>query len=145
MIAYLLPALDLTPLLPSALSVLKQWVAEPTRYIFLPASAFIANAKGYPVLPKGTQSFITDIMKASQCTMFATHSDVHIGCTDPACCHTIWHRHGKAQQRGRRCLLPICAPSRKDKSGCESHEDGGNRRKLCARVPRLFAGTVAGM
>ncbi|KAI0806015.1 PRMT5-domain-containing protein [Irpex lacteus] len=59
----ILSALDLTPLLPSALNVLKQWVAEPTRYIFLPASAFIANAKGYPVLPKGTQSFIRDIMK----------------------------------------------------------------------------------
>lgn len=58
-------ALDLTPPLPLALEVLNQWVAEPTRYIFLPASSFIANAKGYPVLPKGTQSFIRDIMKVS--------------------------------------------------------------------------------
>ncbi|KAI0701199.1 PRMT5-domain-containing protein [Cytidiella melzeri] len=55
--------LDLPPLLPSELDVLSQWVAEPTRYIFLPASSFIANAKGYPVLHKGTQSFIRDIMK----------------------------------------------------------------------------------
>ena len=58
-------ALDLTPPLPSALEVLNQWVAEPTRYIFLPASSFITNGKGYPVLPKGTQSFIRDIMKVS--------------------------------------------------------------------------------
>ncbi|PSR79042.1 hypothetical protein PHLCEN_2v7229 [Hermanssonia centrifuga] len=55
--------LDLTPPLPSALEVLNQWIAEPTRYIFVPGSAFLANAKGYPVLPKGTQSFIRDIMK----------------------------------------------------------------------------------
>ena len=55
--------MDLTPPLPASLDVLSQWIAEPTRYIFLPASTFIPNAKGYPVLPKGTQSFIRDIMK----------------------------------------------------------------------------------
>lgn len=74
---YVFLALDLTPLLPSALSVLKQWVAEPTRYIFLPASAFIANAKGYPVLPKGTQSFIRDIMKAGDCTYLLPPGYLH--------------------------------------------------------------------
>ncbi|CDO72463.1 hypothetical protein BN946_scf184980.g4 [Trametes cinnabarina] len=56
-------ALDLTPPLPLSSSVLDQWSAEPVRHLWLPASAFIANAKGYPVLPKGTQSFIRDIMK----------------------------------------------------------------------------------
>ncbi|EMD34129.1 hypothetical protein CERSUDRAFT_141621 [Gelatoporia subvermispora B] len=55
--------LDLTLPLPSTLGVLSQWLAEPVRHIFLPASAFIANAKGYPVLPKGTQAFIRDVMK----------------------------------------------------------------------------------
>jgi len=55
--------LDLTPPMPSVLSVLSQWSAEPVRNVFLPASTFIANAKGYPVLPKVTQSFIRDIMK----------------------------------------------------------------------------------
>ncbi|KAI0956054.1 hypothetical protein AcV7_006562 [Taiwanofungus camphoratus] len=55
--------LDLTPPMPSVLSVLSQWSAEPVQHIFLPASTFIANPKGYPVLPKGTQSFIRDIMK----------------------------------------------------------------------------------
>ena len=43
--------------------MLNQWLAEPVRHLWLPASTFIANAKGYPVLPKGTQSFIRDIMK----------------------------------------------------------------------------------
>ena len=60
---WLFVALDLTPPLPAAVDVLSQWVAEPTSYVFLPASTFIPNAKGYPVLPKGTQSFIRDIMK----------------------------------------------------------------------------------
>ncbi|PIL29772.1 hypothetical protein GSI_07977 [Ganoderma sinense ZZ0214-1] len=55
--------LDLTPPLPLSSTVLNQWLAEPVRYMWLPASTFIANAKGYPVLPKGTQSFIRDIFK----------------------------------------------------------------------------------
>ncbi|GBE88024.1 PRMT5-domain-containing protein [Sparassis latifolia] len=55
--------LDMTPPMPSVLTVLGQWSAEPVRHIFLPASTFIANAKGYPVLPKGAQSFIRDILK----------------------------------------------------------------------------------
>ncbi|KAF5359278.1 hypothetical protein D9756_003377 [Leucocoprinus leucothites] len=54
--------LDLTPPLPSKLGVLSKWAAESVRYIFLPASTFIANTKGYPVLPKPTQSFIRDSM-----------------------------------------------------------------------------------
>ncbi|RDX42125.1 PRMT5-domain-containing protein [Lentinus brumalis] len=55
--------LDLTPPLPLSSTVLNQWLAEPIRNLWLPASTFLANAKGYPVLPKGTQSFIRDIMK----------------------------------------------------------------------------------
>ncbi|ETW83084.1 hypothetical protein HETIRDRAFT_417080 [Heterobasidion irregulare TC 32-1] len=55
--------LDLTPPLPSVPGVLNRWAAEPIRHVFLPASTFIANTKGYPVLPKGTQKFIRDIMK----------------------------------------------------------------------------------
>ncbi|KAI0049761.1 PRMT5-domain-containing protein [Auriscalpium vulgare] len=55
--------LDLTPPLPSVPGVLNRWAAEPIRHVFLPASTFIANGKGYPVLPKGSQMFIRDIMK----------------------------------------------------------------------------------
>ncbi|KIY43852.1 PRMT5-domain-containing protein [Fistulina hepatica ATCC 64428] len=58
-------ALDLTLPLPSAPNLLKKWIAEPVKHIFLPASSFIANAKGYPVLPKTTQAFIRDSITAS--------------------------------------------------------------------------------
>lgn len=61
-------ALDLTPPLPLTAGVVDKWLAEHTRQIFLPASTFIANAKSYPVLPKGTQSFIREIMKVCQHT-----------------------------------------------------------------------------
>jgi protein arginine N-methyltransferase 5 len=61
--AELLPVLDLTPPLPVIPGVLARWVAEPVRYLYLPSTTFIGNAKGYPVLPKGTQTFIRDIMK----------------------------------------------------------------------------------
>lgn len=54
--------LDLTPPLPSNAGILNRWMAEPVHHIFLPASTFIANVKGYPVLPKGTQSFLRNSM-----------------------------------------------------------------------------------
>ncbi|KAF7316878.1 Protein arginine N-methyltransferase [Mycena chlorophos] len=57
--------LDLTPPLPVNSGFLAKWKAEAIRYLFLPASTFIANTKGYPVLPKGTQSFIRESMSAS--------------------------------------------------------------------------------
>jgi protein arginine N-methyltransferase 5 len=63
-------ALDLTPPLPSNPGVLSKWAAEPVQHIFLPASTFIANTKGYPVLPKGTQSFIRDSMAVSLLLLF---------------------------------------------------------------------------
>ncbi|KAI9512048.1 PRMT5-domain-containing protein [Russula earlei] len=55
--------LDLLPPLPSVPGVLSRWAAEPIRHLIIPASSFIANAKGYPVLPKLSQSFIRDVMK----------------------------------------------------------------------------------
>ncbi|KAL1744107.1 PRMT5 arginine-N-methyltransferase-domain-containing protein [Schizophyllum fasciatum] len=58
-------ALDLALALPSTIGVLNRWSAEPVRHIFLPASTFIANAKGYPVLSKITQSFLRASMTAS--------------------------------------------------------------------------------
>ncbi|KAJ7104203.1 PRMT5-domain-containing protein [Mycena belliarum] len=54
--------LDLTPPLPVNSGFLSKWKAEAVRYLFLPSSTFIANTKGYPVLPKGTQSFIRESM-----------------------------------------------------------------------------------
>ncbi|KAJ7650328.1 PRMT5 arginine-N-methyltransferase-domain-containing protein [Roridomyces roridus] len=55
-------SLDLTPPLPIDSGFLSKWRAEPIKYLFLPASSFIANTKGYPVLPKATQSFIRESM-----------------------------------------------------------------------------------
>ncbi|KAJ7035001.1 PRMT5-domain-containing protein [Mycena alexandri] len=54
--------LDLTPPLPVKSGFLSKWKAEAIRHLFLPSSTFIANTKGYPVLPKGTQSFIRESM-----------------------------------------------------------------------------------
>ncbi|KAH6908994.1 shk1 kinase-binding protein 1 [Coprinopsis sp. MPI-PUGE-AT-0042] len=54
--------LDLSPALPTSLGVLNKWAAESVRHIFLPASTFIANMKGYPVLPKPTQAFLRNSM-----------------------------------------------------------------------------------
>ncbi|TFK28088.1 shk1 kinase-binding protein 1 [Coprinopsis marcescibilis] len=54
--------LDLSPALPTSLGVLSKWAAESVRHIFLPASTFIANMKGYPVLPKPTQAFLKGSM-----------------------------------------------------------------------------------
>jgi protein arginine N-methyltransferase 5 len=65
-------ALDLTPPLPPKSGFLSKWKAEPIRFLFLPSSTFIANTKGYPVLPKGTQSFIRESMTASIRTMVAS-------------------------------------------------------------------------
>ena len=65
LLTHLLSALDLSPALPTTLGVLSKWSAESVRHIFLPSSTFIANMKGYPVLPKPTQQFIRDSMIAS--------------------------------------------------------------------------------
>jgi len=40
-----------------------RWSAEPMRSIYLPASSFIANAKGYPVLSKSCQAFLKSVFK----------------------------------------------------------------------------------
>ncbi|GJE96614.1 PRMT5-domain-containing protein [Phanerochaete sordida] len=85
-------ALDLTPPLPSSLDVLRQWVAEPTRHLFLPASTFIPNAKGYPVLPKSTQSFIREIMKLQPVVIFSgTDSGTHSKGGDAAYSQYVRH------------------------------------------------------
>lgn len=51
--------------LPNTQGILSRWYAEPVSHIFLPASTFIPNAKGYPVLPKGTQLFLQNMMRVS--------------------------------------------------------------------------------
>ncbi len=59
------PALDLTMSL--AVQTVPysydRWSSEPTRFIMLPASTFVPNPKGYPVLTKALQQFIRNIVK----------------------------------------------------------------------------------
>ncbi|PFH53048.1 hypothetical protein AMATHDRAFT_138418 [Amanita thiersii Skay4041] len=71
--------LDLTPPLPTTLGVLSKWTAESVRHIYIPASTFIANTKGYPVLPKPTQTFIRNSMIASLSSPTIILSDVVSG------------------------------------------------------------------
>ncbi|KAA1467478.1 PRMT5-domain-containing protein [Dentipellis sp. KUC8613] len=52
---------------------------KPIRHVFLPAATFIANGKGYPVLPKGSQTFIRDIMKVGGAPEFALVSSFSLG------------------------------------------------------------------
>lgn len=66
-------ALDLTLPLPSSHDNLSRWFAEPVSHIFIPSSTFISNAKGYPVLPKGTQVFLQNLMKASKYSRFTCY------------------------------------------------------------------------
>jgi protein arginine N-methyltransferase 5 len=40
-----------------------RWISEPTRHIILPASSFVPNPKGYPVLTKPLQQFIRNVVK----------------------------------------------------------------------------------
>lgn len=56
-------ALDLTPPIPTTPNITDRWSAEPIHFMFLPASTFIPNPKGYPVLPKITQQFVQTMMK----------------------------------------------------------------------------------
>ncbi|KAF8515395.1 PRMT5-domain-containing protein [Hysterangium stoloniferum] len=54
--------LDCSRQCPSNPELLTRWKAEPTRHLFIPASAFITNQKGFPVLSGSAQSFIRDII-----------------------------------------------------------------------------------
>ncbi|KAH8117716.1 PRMT5-domain-containing protein [Phellopilus nigrolimitatus] len=70
-------ALDLTLPLPSEQGILSRWSAEPVTHILLPASTFIPNAKGYPVLPKGTQAFLQTMMQ-SHPTLVLSGTGAHL-------------------------------------------------------------------
>lgn len=71
-------ALDLSLPLPLSSGVLSRWAAEPCYQIFLPATSFISNAKGYPVLTKSTQTFLRNTFKYNPTILLArTRSNVH--------------------------------------------------------------------
>lgn len=54
-------ALDLSAPLPQPFA-LQRWISEPVSHIWLPARAFLSNAKGYPVLSKASQSLLRSLM-----------------------------------------------------------------------------------
>ncbi|PWN29173.1 PRMT5-domain-containing protein [Jaminaea rosea] len=56
--------LDLSMPLPSSAG-LSRWKAEPVSHIWLPASSYLSNAKGFPVLSKATQSLIRNLLTKS--------------------------------------------------------------------------------
>lgn len=138
-------ALDLSPPLPLTAGVLDKWLAEHTRQIFLPASTFIANAKSYPVLPKGTQSFIREIMKVWSYTKLPVIVSV-IGTVYPAATHgyTVRHKYRATQSRWGEGLFPIHQTSREDESRRASDEEIRDRRKFCYWIPGLSAGPTSG-
>ncbi|CAK5269133.1 unnamed protein product [Mycena citricolor] len=97
--------LDLTPPLPVNSGFLSKWKAEAVRHLFLPASTFIANTKGYPVLPKGTQSFIRDSITASRqfaSTMAEPDEDQNLASPKY---YPGWRKSGSSQSRRRSCLF----------------------------------------
>lgn len=59
------PALDLSNPLPPSVGALSRWTSEPVKHIFLPATSYIPNAKGFPVLSKACQAFIRGMTKQS--------------------------------------------------------------------------------
>ncbi|KAF8510773.1 PRMT5-domain-containing protein [Gautieria morchelliformis] len=84
--------LDLTPPCPPNPQLLARWTAEPTRFLFLPATTFIANPKGYPVLPKSTQRFIRDIIiQRPTIILSGTESSLHASGGDGSYLQYIRH------------------------------------------------------
>jgi protein arginine N-methyltransferase 5 len=55
--------LDLSNPLPPSTGAQQRWTAEPVSHIWLPATSFIPNAKGYPVLSKACQAFVRGMAK----------------------------------------------------------------------------------
>jgi type II protein arginine methyltransferase len=57
-------ALQIPKDLPSKQSI-KQWFAEPVRILLCSTEVFLSNNKGYPVLSREHQLFLTSFMKVS--------------------------------------------------------------------------------
>ena len=60
--ARLFVCLDLSTPLPTP-AISSRWHAEPVRSVFIPASTYLANAKGYPVLSKNCQALMKGLFK----------------------------------------------------------------------------------
>ncbi|KAG7451125.1 PRMT5-domain-containing protein [Guyanagaster necrorhizus] len=73
-------ALDLTPPLPTLLPpITGAYAAEPISHIMISAHSFISNAKGYPVLPKTTQSLVRGLLTSVPTVSFVlSHTDAKL-------------------------------------------------------------------
>ncbi|CED84658.1 Protein kinase inhibitor [Phaffia rhodozyma] len=91
--------LDLTTPLPPSPGALARWASEPTRHILLPASSFISNAKGYPVLSKATQTFLKEVMKQRPTIILSqTTANLHPSGGAPAYPQYVRHLERAARQ-----------------------------------------------
>jgi len=68
-------ALEISPDLPDA-EIMKQWLGEPVRAIFLPTSIFLTNKKGYPVLSRAHQFLVGEFFRLN-CQIVITGSNDH--------------------------------------------------------------------
>ncbi|GAA5858595.1 hypothetical protein JCM1840_001275 [Sporobolomyces johnsonii] len=94
--------LDLTNPLPPTRS-LGRWSAEPIKHIFLPCTAFIPNAKGYPVLSKSMQAFLKGIFKFRPTVILSgTHRGLH-----PAGGHLAYAQYVRYLYRKSGELVPV--------------------------------------
>ncbi|KAG8763650.1 methyltransferase protein [Ceratobasidium sp. 423] len=85
-------ALDLTPALPALPGVLSRWSAEHVQHLILPATTFIPNAKGYPVLPKLMQGFLRDLFKnRPNIILSKTQTNLHKLGGEPAYAQYVRH------------------------------------------------------
>lgn len=94
-------ALDLTTPLPPSPGALARWAAEPTRQILLPASSFISNAKGYPVLSKATQTFLKEVMKQRPTIILSQTAST----THPAGGPAAYPQYVRHLERAARALM----------------------------------------
>ncbi|QRW04066.1 protein arginine N-methyltransferase 5 [Ceratobasidium sp. AG-Ba] len=76
-------ALDLGPILPASPGILGRWAAEPVSHLILPATTFIPNAKGYPVLPKLVQHFFEMCLRIAQTSLSRKPHQNYIKKTSP--------------------------------------------------------------
>lgn len=135
-------ALDLTPPLPASQGILARWVAEPIQHVLLPTSTFIPNAKGYPVLPKGTQVFLQDLMKVP--CLSNGLLPLLIEDAEPPHGYSIWDWPALtfAGFRGQvHRLHPL--PGEKQPP-CQTRQRGKHSRELLARLSRLPPNAFAG-
>ncbi|KIY72379.1 PRMT5-domain-containing protein [Cylindrobasidium torrendii FP15055 ss-10] len=89
-------ALDLSPLPATLPSLIDAWNAEPVSHVVLPASLFISNAKGYPVLSKSTQGVVRNLIVHQPSVTFVlsgTDTNLHSKGGDKAYPQYIQHLH----------------------------------------------------